>query len=93
LLHKIHLERATDTTILESDEVVILLCDYSTLLNEFSINIYLTYIVDYHSKSYPLAIAEDTIKKSSFAASEVARQQQNRDIIYLHIGCIKQSIY
>ena len=73
LLDKVHLQRAANTTILQGNEVIVLLRYYSTLLNERSIDIYFTYIIDYYSKSYPLPIREDTIKKSSFAATEITR--------------------
>ena len=41
--------------------------------------------IDNHGKTYTFSIRKDSIKKCSFAAAEIAGQQQNRDIIALHI--------
>jgi hypothetical protein len=94
LLYEIHLEGATDTAILQGNKIVVSLRNHSTSLDKFGIDIHLTDIIDYNSKSYPLAIREDTIEKCSLATSEIARKQQDWNIIELmHTDCIKQSIY
>ena len=85
LVHEVHLQRAADAAVLECDETVVLLADNSSLLNELRVNVDLTYVIDYHCETYSFAIVEDTVEQSSLAASKIARQQQNRYFIELHI--------
>ena len=51
LLHEIHLQCATNTAVLQSNEAVVFLIYNAALLNEFGVDIHFSNIVYYHSKT------------------------------------------
>ena len=51
LLHKIHLQSATNTAVLQGNEAVIFLIYNAALLNEFGVDIHFSNIVYYHCKT------------------------------------------
>ena len=83
MLHKIHLQRATDTAVLQGNEVVVLLCHYSTLLYEFGIDIDFSNIIDNHREAYASTIGQYSIQKCCLATAQIARQQQDGNVIAL----------
>jgi hypothetical protein len=73
LLYEIHLERATDTAVLQGNKAIVLLRHYATFLDKFGIYIHLAYIIDNHRKAYAAAIGQNAIKKSRLATTEITR--------------------
>ena len=61
LLNEVHLERATYTAVLKGNKTVILFPDNASLLNEVSIDVHFTYIIDYHREAYALTISQNPV--------------------------------
>ena len=57
----------------------------TAFLNEVSIDIYLTDIVDNHSEFDSLLIAEDSVEQCSFAATQITCKQQYWNVLIIHI--------
>jgi hypothetical protein len=79
--NQIHLERAADTTVLERNERVVVLAHHPALLNQRSIDIDFTDIIDNDRKTNAFGIRQDAVQKSGLTAPEIAREQQDRYFI------------
>jgi hypothetical protein len=75
--NQIHLERAADTAVLESNKRIVLLRNHSTLLYKRGINIHFTYIIDYNSKTNTFVVCQYAVEKGCLAASEITGKQQD----------------
>ena len=62
MLDEVHLERTADTAVLQRDKRVVLLRDYSTLLDQLGIDIDFADIIHDNGKSNPLFVQEDSIQ-------------------------------
>ena len=88
LLHEVHFQGAAYAAVLQGHEVArIGASHHAAFLNEVGVDVYLAYIVDYHGKFYTAFVGENTVKKRSFAAAQIARQQQHGNIAF-HIYTI-----
>ncbi len=79
LLHQVGLQRAAYATALQGNQVarVVALANYAPLLNQVGIDIYLTYIVNYHGKPDAAAVGKDFVEQGGLSAAQIAREQQN----------------
>ena len=81
LLHQVHLQGATDATVLQSNQRIVLLTYYSTLLYQVGIDVHLADIIDYHSKLNTLLILQDAIQQCSLTTAQITRQKQYGNIL------------
>jgi hypothetical protein len=72
LLDKVHLKRAADTTVLQSDERVVSLGHYSALLDKGSIDIHFTDIINDNGEANTFLVSQDTIEQRGLTASQIA---------------------
>ena len=79
LLDQVGLQRAADTAVLEGHQTVVLLAHHTALLNEVSIDIDFSQIIDNHRKADAFAIVQDLVDQGGLAAAQIAGQQQYRD--------------
>ena len=62
LLHEVHLERAADAAVLQSNERIVLLPHDTALLYHVGIDVYFADVIDNHSKLDALFILQNTVK-------------------------------
>ena len=88
LLHQVHLERATDASVLKGDQAVVLTPNDATLLDEVGIDVDLAYVVDYHGETDAATVREDSVEEGCLAATQVTREQQHRNVVFRHSVCV-----
>ena len=69
LLHKIHLQCAADTSVLQSHKAIVLLVHDATLLNEVCIDINLSYVVHNDGKLNAFLVCENAVEQCRADAS------------------------
>lgn len=69
LLHKIHLQCAADTSVLQSHKAIVLLVHDATLLNEVCIDINLSYVVHNDGKLNAFLVCENAVEQCCLAAA------------------------
>ena len=69
LLHKIHLQCAADTSVLQSHKAIVLLVHNATLLNEVCIDINLSYVVHNDGKLNAFLVCENAVEQCCLAAA------------------------
>ena len=86
LLHQVHLERAADAAVLESDEAVVTLAHHAVLFNEVSVDVHFADIVYDDGELDALAVGKYPVDESGLSASQIAGKQQYG--CFVHIHCI-----
>ena len=76
LLHKVHLERAAYTAVLQSHQAIVLGAHHATTLYQVGIDVHLSYIVYYHRKAYAATIVQYSVHQCCLTAAKVSRKQQ-----------------
>ena len=84
LLDEVHLQGATDATVLQSYERVVVLTDDTTLLNEICIDIHFADIVDDNRKTNALLIGQDAIEKGCLTTAQITGEQKDRNLLEFH---------
>ena len=69
LLHKIHLQCAADTSVLQSHKAIVLLVHNATLLNEVCIDINLSYVVHNDGKLNAFLVCENAVEQCCLTAA------------------------
>ncbi len=84
---EVHFQRAAYAAILESHKVaVVFSADHTALLDKRCVDIYLAYIVDDNGEFDSFLVSEYMVEQSRFAASEITRKKQHRNIFLSHNG-------
>ena len=84
LLDEVHLQGATDATVLQSHERVIALTNDATLLDEISINIHFADVVNDNCKTNALLIGQNTIEKGCLTTAQITGEQKDRNLLEFH---------
>ena len=82
LLHKVHLQRAADATILEGHKAILLLPHHAAALDKVGIDIHLAEVVDDDGELDTAAVGKDAVEEGGFAATEVAGEQQHGNLTH-----------
>ena len=88
LLHKVHLQGATDATVLKRNQAVVAFTHDTTLLNQVGINVDLTYIVDDNGKLDAFLVGKNTVKESCFTAAQITSEQKYRCFFVFHFSYV-----
>ena len=75
LVYQIRLQGATDTSVLQRHEAVVLLVDHPTLFDERGIDVHFADIIDDDGKLDSLLVGENPVEKRCLSASEIPRQE------------------
>ena len=88
LFDQIHLQRATNATILQSHEAFLLLSDDATFLDEVGIDIHLADVVDDNRELDATLVGEYSVQKSCFSAAQITREQQYGSFFIRHLSFV-----
>ena len=85
--HEVHLERAADAAVLQSDERIVGTAHDATLLDEVGVDVDFAYIIDYHGELDAALVGEYTVQQRCLAASEVTGHEEDRNLFFFQIYC------
>ena len=86
-MHEVHLQRAADTAVLQSDERIVGAAHYASLFDQGGVDVHFADIVHYHGELDPFLIGEDAVQQRCLAAPEVTGDEKDRNLFFFQIYC------
>ena len=85
--YEIHLEGATDASVLQGDQAVVTAAHDTSLLNKVGIYIDFAYIIDYYSEFNSFFVCKYAVQQRCLAASKIPGNKQYRNLFFFKIDC------